>query len=339
MTRRALITGISGFVGGFLAEHLLDAGDMVLGCSPDGRWTEASPTGLRDRVELLAWELLAGDLLAWDRAERDGPGEEVRGRIERFQPDVIYHLAALSVPADCGRLRPTPEAEAINVGGTRRVVDLAASLPSRPRVLLTSSSHVYAPVSPEAPHVAENAPLGPLGGYGRTKRAAEEEVRRAVEEGRCEAVVARAFQHTGPRQSPRMMLPQWARQLAQDSHEPIEVYTRDAWIDLTDVRDVVRAYRLLVEHGRSGEVYNVGSATSRRSGDLLEQLRAMAGAQRSIVELHPGRKQDPIADITRLVGRTGWRAEIPLEQTLSDTLAYWRGGGSGSLPVGEGFRA
>lgn len=319
MARRALITGISGFVGGFLAEHLLDAGDMVLGCSPDGRWTEASPPWLRDRV----------DLLAWDMAERGGPdGEvrsEVRGRIEQFRPDVIYHLAALSVPADCGRLRPTPEAEAINVGGTRRVVDLAASLPSRPRVLLTSSSYVYAPVSPEAPQVSEDAPLGPLGGYGRTKLAAEEVVRRAVEEGRCEAVVARAFQHTGARQNPRMMLPQWASQLAQDSNKPVEVYTRDAWIDLTDVRDVVRAYRLLVEHGRSGEVYNVGSATSRRSGDLLEQLRAMAGAQRSIVELHPGRKQDPIADITRLVERTGWRAEIPLEQTLADTLAYWRG--------------
>lgn len=104
----------------------------------------------------------------------------------------------------------------------------------------------------------------------------------------------------------------------------MEVYTLDARIDLSDVRDVVRAYRLLLERGRPGEVYNVGSGISRRTGDILELLRGMAGPKRPVVERRPGFKQDPIADVTRLVECTGWSARIPLEQTVADTWAWWR---------------
>ena len=313
MSHRALITGIAGFVGGFLAEHLLECGDVVLGCSPDGMWEKDSPEELRSRVELAAWDL----------GDPEGISAEARRRIEDFRPDCIYHLAALSVPEDCGDEEPAPPAVAINVEGTRRVMELAASLRWRPRVLFTSSSHVYAPVSRESPRVDETAPLGPRRGYGRTKLLAEGEVRRAVDQLGCDAVITRGFQHTGPRQNPRMMLPQWARQFSAGP-EPIEVYTCDAQIDLSDVRDVVRAYRLLLERGRRGEAYNVGSGTSRRSGDVLELLRNLADPQRPIVELRPGFKQDPISEVTRLVQCTGWRAEIPLETTVSDTLAWWR---------------
>ena len=100
--------------------------------------------------------------------------------------------------------------------------------------------------------------------------------------------------------------------------------TLDAHVDVTDVRDVVRAYRLLAEWGDSGRIYNVGSGVSRRSGDLFELLRAMAGPDRPVVELRPGRKQDPIADITRLTACTGWRPEMPIERTIADTWAWWR---------------
>ena len=111
MGQRALITGVSGFVGGFLAEHLLDCGDEVFGLAPDGRLTEASPEGLADRVELAVWDL-----------GRDAsPSAEVMDRLEAFGPEVIYHLAALSIPDDCGRIEPTEAAWAVNVEGTRRV--------------------------------------------------------------------------------------------------------------------------------------------------------------------------------------------------------------------------
>ncbi len=325
MPLRALITGISGFAGSFLAEHLLDSGDEVLGCSPEGTWEQTSPKELRERVAVLAWDL-------------GGPGgipAKARRTIEQFRPQRIYHLAALSVPEDSGADEPLPAALAINVGGTRQVMELAAWLPSKPRVLFTSSSHVYAPVTHESPQVDETAPLGPRRAYGRTKLLAEGEVHRAVDQLGCDAVIARSFQHTGPRQSPRMMLPQWARQFAVGS-EPVEVYTLDAYLDLTDVRDVVRAYRLLLEHGRRGQVYNVGSGTSRRSGDVLELLRSMAGPARAIVELRPGLKQDPIANTARILRDAGWRATLPLETTVSDTLAWWQEQSAGGRQRADG---
>ena len=101
------------------------------------------------------------------------------------------------------------------------------------------------------------------------------------------------------------------------------MHTRDARIDLADVRDVVRAYRLLVEHGRRGEVYNVGSGVQRTSGQVLDLLRGMADPERPVIELHPGPKQDPIADVTRLVDCTGWRPQIPVEKGLQATVEWF----------------
>lgn len=314
MSCRALITGVSGFVGGFLAEHLLECGDAVLGTSPDGQWLASSPKRIRDQVAVLPWDL----------AQPGGPSEDVRQAVEQFAPTAIYHLAAISVPGDCGQDEPTPLAVRINVDGTRRVLQLAASLPSSPRVLFVSSSYVYGPVTAESPRVDEKAPVAPKRGYGRTKLAAEKEVQQAVACGQVDAVIARAFQHTGPGQSPRMMLPEWALQFAQGGTAPVQVQTLDAWIDLTDVRDVVRAYRLLAIHGGRGEVFNVGSGIARRSGDILESLRAMAAPERAVVELRPGIKRDPIADISRLCRLTSWQPRVSLEQTVGDTYRWWQ---------------
>ena len=315
MTRRALITGISGFVGGFLAEHLLESDDTVLGTSPDGKW-------LPDSSDTLVQG--ACDLIAWDLSRPDGLDLTARANINDFAPDVIYHLAALSVQDDCGEAGPSELALAINVAGTQQVLQLATELPTHPRVLFVSTAHVYAPIAPNRPRVSEESPLGPSRSYGKTKLAAEKEVGHAARQSGCDTVIARAFQHTGPRQVPRLMLPQWVRQVAKNGSEPIEVYTRDAWLDLCDVRDVVRAYRLLVEHGESGGIYNVGTGQSRRSGDILAQLLHIADCRRPVIETRPGPRQEPIADLTRLVACTGWQPTIPLEQTISDTLTYWQ---------------
>lgn len=316
MCTRAFITGVSGFVGGFLAEHLLEQGDRVLGSSPDGKWEAASSPSVQRRMEPIAWQL----------ADDDGLARQDRSRIEAFAPDVIYHLAAISIPRECGQHQPTPLATAVNVDGTRRLLQLASELPARPRIVFISSSHVYAPPPPSSPsaRLDEDAPLGPTSGYGRTKLDAEQLVREAVQRRDCQAIVVRAFQHTGPRQTPSMMLPEWARQFTNDDDTPIKVHTLDARIDLADVRDVVRAYRLLGERGRSGQTYNVASGTARSTGEIFSVLQRLAGSTRPAVELHGGFKQDPIADIGRLVRATGWAPRIPLEQTVGDVLAYWR---------------
>lgn len=312
MPHRALITGVTGFAGGFLAAHLLDCGDAVLGCSHEGAWPAGSNRGVAERVGLLRWDV----------ARPDGLNADSRRRIEQFQPDVIYHLAALSVQEDCGHDEPTAEAVAVNVEGTRRVVELAAGLPFPVRVLFTSSNTVYAPVEPGAARVSENAPLGPRTAYGKTKLAAEELVRRAANGQGCQAVIARSFQHTGPHQDPRMMLPSWARQFAAGGR--VEVHTLDARMDLTDVRDVVRAYRLLAERGLPGEAYNVGSGREITSGQVFEILHALADPQRPYIETQPGLRQNPVADNARLVAATGWQAEIPLDRTVADTFRWWR---------------
>jgi GDP-4-dehydro-6-deoxy-D-mannose reductase len=313
MSYRALITGVSGFVGPFLAEHLLECGDEVLGASPDGTWLDGSPEMVHAKVELIAWDI----------SRPEGLPEASCQAIQRFRPQVVYHLAAISVPAQCGEEQPTPQAVAVNVDGTRRVLDAVGRLASPPRVLLVSTSHVYAPIGESSPRVDENWPLAPRHGYGHTKLAAETTVRQAVASG-LDALIVRAFQHTGPGQRPPMMLPEWAVQFARGGSEPVRVQTLDAWIDLSDVRDVVRAYRLLAVEAERGATYNVGSGQSRRSGEIFEILRRAAGVDRAVVELRPGRKQDPIADITRLVRRTGWQPRVPLEQTVADALAWWQ---------------
>ncbi|MGD9126431.1 MAG: NAD(P)-dependent oxidoreductase [Planctomycetia bacterium] len=313
MTKRTIITGISGFVGGHLAQRLLEAGDEVLGFSPDGQWLSTSPSEIRDRISLSAWDFSQSK----DEAA-------VCQTIEHFEPDVVYHLAAVSVPADCGEEEPTEKAVAINVEGTRRVVEAMLAAAPRARLVFVSSSHVYAPVDPEAARVVETAPVGPTRGYGKTKLAAEQVVVEAAERHNLDTVIVRAFQHTGPRQIGRMMLPEWMKQIVGSETDPIRIHTRDARIDLLDVRDVVCAYQLLAEVGSSGTVYNVGSGTAQRTGDLIDRLLEIAGAERDVIETRPGFKQDPIADITRLEKETGWRPTFTVDQTLSDTLAWWQ---------------
>ncbi len=309
---RALICGMAGFAGTYLAEHLLQSGDEVMGTSLRGTWPAGVARSVIDRAPIFAWDV------------RHPLPEQARRRIADFAPQAIYHLAAISVPSACGIDEPTEEARQVNVHGTAAVVELAGGLASRPRLLLASSCYVYAPVSPAQPTVHEDSPLGPQRGYGKSKLLAEHAVQAAAQAGRIDAVIARAFQHSGPRQSPQMILPDWASQLTAGGDEPLRIVCRDAYLDLSDVRDVVRAYRGLVVDGKSQTVYNVGSGVCQRSGDLLEQFFDVAKCRREIVELQPGRRQHPIADISRLMSHTNWKPIIPIKTTLKDILEYWQ---------------
>lgn len=303
---RVLITGVTGFAGSYLAEHLLACGDEVLGASRRGKWEIGVPQRVQDSVELLTGDLTVHEPL-------------VQNRLRRFAPQCVYHLAGMSVPADCGDVEPTAEATDVNVSAVRRVID---SCPDA-RLVFASSCHVYAAVRQDAPEVVETSPLGPAKAYGKTKLAAEDVVLSSCREGRLDAVIARAFNHSGPRQAPRMMLPEWARQLARGA-EHLEIYSADSYLDLTDVRDLVRIYRELAMHGECGQVYNAGSGRNLRSGDILEHLLQRYDAGCEIVERQPGRQQLPIADLTRLRETIDWRPEISLQVTAEETLRYWQ---------------
>ncbi|MEZ6068712.1 MAG: NAD(P)-dependent oxidoreductase [Pirellulales bacterium] len=188
--------------------------------------------------------------------------------------------------------------------------------------MLASSSHVYAPVAAKSPMVNEDAPLGPARGYGKTKLAAERLAGRLARELGVELVIARGFQQLGPRQMGPMMLAEWIEQIVSGS-EPLEVQTRRATIDVCDVRDAARAYRLLALRGDSTRAYNIGNGMARTSGDVLDALLGAVDSPPTVWETHPVPKQDPIADVTRLRATTGWQPTVALETTVADALR-WR---------------
>lgn len=311
---RAFITGIAGFAGVHLTEHLIACGDAVAGSSLSGRWSTGPeiPEGIREMVPQMAWDISQPTTAA------------VQSQVADFAPDVIYHLAAISKAADCGEDEPTPLAQAVNIEGTQRVLELAAAIPSRPRVIVLSSSYVYGPSQSAGDVVPENRPTALIGGYAKSKLASETFALSMVHHGQVDALIVRAFQHAGPRQEPRFMLAQWCQQFAAGD-TPIVVRSWNSFIDLSDVRDVVRAYRLLAQRGETGQIYNVGSGVCQCSGDIFERLRAMCDPQRPFTaDPHAPPRYSPIADIRRVQALTGWRPEIPLEQTMQDTYAWFR---------------
>ena len=275
------------------------------------QWSDDVEPEIRDQVSLFEWNLA------------EPLSEESRQAVHRFAPDCIYHLAAISVPSQCGSSEPSPLAQAVNVGGTRSVIELAQALSTPARVLAISSAHVYAAVSSDDPVVTEEAALAPSGAYGKTKLEAEKVCQQAVVAG-SDVVVVRAFQHSGPRQLPKFMLPEWAEQFAVPGSQPIQVVTLDSHVDLSDVRDVVRAYRLLMVCDLSHHVYNVGSGKGVWSRDVFNHLVRLTGQQRDVVQRSPGHRQHAIADISRLVRETQWSPDFSLEQTIADTLADFR---------------
>ena len=308
---KALITGITGFAGSHLAEALLAAGDQVLGLTRQDNWPANLPAKLAATVPLLKWDIT------------QPVTTELQAAVAEWKPDCCYHLAAVSIPADCGTTTPTPAALACNVAGTQHVIDLVTSLPQVPQFLLISSNHVYTPVDAMDPVVSEEAPVNPESAYGKTKLAAEAIVLQTVQSQQFKACIARSFQHTGPRQQARLMVPEWACQFARET-ETVRVQTLDSYLDLSDVRDVVQAYRAIIRQETSGAIYNVGSGTAIRSGDVCELFQQHVTPRRQIEELSPGRRQHPIANISRLQKATDWQPIIKLTQTIEDTLGYWK---------------
>jgi len=299
----ALVTGITGFVGPHLAEHLRKSGDAVAGVA-----RRADPQAR----------------FVWDLATAD-PDPTLVADLDSFAPDVVYHLAAASIPLDCGGLGdPTPFAWRTNVEATRRVLELAAALRRRPRIVIFSSSHVYGAVDEREPPIPESRPAVPRSAYGRTKLAAEVSGAVAAARSGLDVIVVRSFMLAGAGQDGRLMLPEWAAQFARGGEGPVEVGSLDVRIDMLDVRDAVRAFRLVALHGAVGATYNVGSGRGMSSGDVFEALRRVAGVDRPIRQLRPGRRYEPIADVGRLRKLGPWSPEVPLERTVADVLADWR---------------
>jgi GDP-4-dehydro-6-deoxy-D-mannose reductase len=296
---RALVTGVSGFVGHHLVEHLRAMGDDVEGC---------------DRAD--------GSVEISDLAS-------VKRVVERVRPEVVYHLAGWS---DVGGSWAAPvEVFRANAEGTLNVL-LASAEAGVERVLAVSSADVYGIVSEDELPITEDAALRPVTPYAASKVAADYLALQAWLGGGLPVLRARAFNHLGPGQMPRFVAPALAERIARneiDGGTVVPVGNLTARRDFTDVRDVVRAYRLLIERGEPGEAYNVCSGRAVSVQELAEALLTMA---RRPMELTPDPELERpvdvpvlLGDYSRLRAATGWAPTIPLEQTLEDLLDDMRG--------------
>ena len=290
---KALITGAEGFVGRHLSLHLEHCGDTVIGVD--------RPTG----PDLLDPEAL-GNLIA------------------AVEPDVVYHLAGWS---DIGASWSAPrECFEVNATGTLNLLQACIANGS-PRVLAVSSADVYGRVEPEDLPISEDTPFRPVTPYAASKIAADQLALQAWLGFGLEVLRVRAFNHLGPGQSPNFVAPAIADRIARNEREGssiVPVGNLTPRRDITDVRDVVRAYRLLMEHGAPGEAYNVCSGVDHSIAELAERLVALARLPMTL-EADP-ELQRPVetpvllGDPTRIMSATGWAPQIPIETTLADVL-------------------
>jgi GDP-4-dehydro-6-deoxy-D-mannose reductase len=296
---RVAVTGSSGFVGSHLVPYLRSRGDDVVTIDRTG-----TPP-----VDVTA-------------------AAEVREVLRAARPEAVYHLAALS---HVGRSWDAPEAVfRINAAGALNVLRACIDAGVE-RVLVAGSADMYGVVGPEDLPLTEESPIRPVTPYGASKAAADVLALQAYLGDGLGTLRVRAFNHTGPGQSASMLVPGLAQRIADAERalgSKVKVGRVDVVRDLSDVRDVVRAYRLLVEHGTPGEAYNVCSGRGVSVRDVADALVSMSDEPLEL-DLDPELVR-PV-DVPRLVGSpaklcaaTGWEPAVDLHTTLQDVLAQAR---------------
>ncbi|MBR6623910.1 MAG: GDP-mannose 4,6-dehydratase [Ruminococcus sp.] len=307
---KALIIGGAGFVGGYLICELDSAGQEVFATCLENE-------NISGNCSVRTLNILDADAVS-----------EVIGEIK---PDVIYHLAAQS-SVSLSWKKPQLTAD-INVIGTINVLEAVKNCEKKDiRLILIGSGEEYGFIRKDACPLTEEEPLNPGNIYAATKACQGmlgEIYARAY---KMDIIMVRAFNHSGPQQLPMFVISDFCRQIALiekgDSPAVMSVGNLAAKRDFTDVRDVVRAYRLLGEKGVSGRTYNVGRGKAVEIQYILDT--ALSFSQKEIeVKQDPARMRAsdiPVIepDVSRIYGDTGWKVEISMEKTIEDTLNYWR---------------
>jgi GDP-4-dehydro-6-deoxy-D-mannose reductase len=296
---KALITGGRGFVGNYLRHHCEEAGDDVVAIDHSGE----EPVDITDR-------------------------EALHASLARHRPEVVYHLAALS---HVGESWGDPTAVLrVNVEGTAHLLN-AARTAGVGRVVVIGSAEEYGRVEERDLPLHEDAPLRPISPYGVSKIAASYLALQAHLAYGLGVVRVRAFSHTGPGQTDRFLVPALAHRIAtaeREQRDEIRVGSLDPVRDLSDVRDVVRAYRLLALHGVPGEVYNVCSGVGVSVREIAELLVAASTRKLRITVdpdlVRPVEVPRLVGDGSRLRTCTGWEPVHSLAETLAAVLEQFR---------------
>jgi GDP-4-dehydro-6-deoxy-D-mannose reductase len=316
---RVLITGIAGFAGSHLAEWCLACGDDVAGIVQPG----TSTSNLSEFRKSL--RLVNADLLKFGKIAKV---------VREIRPEWVIHLAAST---SVGESFTAPQETILN--NVISTVNLLESIRQDPgagsavqKIIMVASTEIYGRVHPGQIPLNESTPLSPVNPYGASKAAADLVALSYRESYGLPVIRARVANHTGPRQRPGFVVPDFCQAIARlerkSSGRVIKVGNLSARRDFSDVRDIVKGYRLLAEKGAPGTVYHLGSGKAQSIESVLQSLLRMA--EKPIrVEIDP-KKLRPVevpllrADISRARRDVGFEPGIPWPKTLGDTLAYYR---------------
>ena len=315
MQKKAFITGIAGFVGSHLAELLLSEGYEVYGLLRSRSKT--------DHIESIINKLHLEDADLLDT-------HSLYGTISRIKPNYIFHLAAQSfVPTSW--VSPSVTLE-VNVVGSTNLFEAVKMAGIDPVIQIACSSEEYGLVHENETPIKETNPLRPLSPYAVSKVAMDYLGYQYFQSYKVRIVRTRGFNHTGPRRGDTFAESNFAKQIAliekgkQDA--VMHVGNLEASRDYTDVRDMVRAYRLAVEKCDPGDVYNICTGKTIRIGDMLNLLLSMSKKKVEIkpdpARMRPSDVPVLLGDNGKFVAKTNWKPEIPFKKTMEDLLNYWR---------------
>jgi GDP-4-dehydro-6-deoxy-D-mannose reductase len=307
---KALIVGAAGFVGSYLIDEL----------SARCGWEVGATKLPFEEIHGKNREVFDVDILE---------EEKVRDLLAKWKPEIIYHLAAQSSVALSWE-RPALTIE-VNIKGSVNLLEAVRKLGYKPRVVLIGSGEEYGNVREEDCPIKETLETKPRNIYAVTKNTQNQLGRLYASAYELDVISTRSFNHIGIGQSGRFVVADVCKQIAEIAAGKrggeIRVGNTGARRDFTDVRDVVRAYRLLGEKGKSGETYNVGSGKAVAVKEILETLIKISGKEIGVrvdeKKLRPVDTPVIYADIEKIQKVTGWEAEIPLEQTLREMYEWF----------------
>ena len=312
---KALITGITGFVGSHLAEYLLSKDFEVHGTI---RW--------RSNVDNIKHIIPKLKLHECDLTDPFA----VNKLIEEIKPEYIFHLASQSYVYSSW-ISPS-QTITNNVISELNLLEAVRKYSQNSKIQIACSSEEYGYVAPDEVPITESNPIRPLSPYAVSKVTQDFLAYQYFKSYGLHIIRTRAFNHSGPRRGEVFVISNFAKQIAEIEkgyREPIiKVGNLDAIRDFTDVRDVVIAYLLAVEKCEAGEVYNISSGNGIEIKNILKKLMEMSTKEIKIendpLRMRPSDVNILLGDSTKFMQKTGWKPEIPIEKTLKDTLDYWR---------------
>ena len=307
--KKVLVTGVDGFVAGYLSDYLFKSGYDVYG-------TTISETYKNDKIKIFKMNLL--------------DAENVSDVIKNISPNMIFHLAGQSA-VGLSWQKPVLTID-VNVNGTLNLLEAVRINNINSRILIIGSSDQYGTIKPEDCPIKETQLQIPQSPYGISKKTQEELGKLYVKAYKMNIIFVRAFNHIGARQGKNFVVPDFASKIVkiEKSAVPVlKVGNLDTLRDFTDVRDIVRGYLMLLESGKIGESYNIGSGNVIKIKDILKKLINLSSKKIKIeIDKEKFRPVDvPIVqcDNSKIKKDTGWSPEISIDETLKEVLEYWRG--------------